>query len=204
MDGFITQCEMIKRRSEKRLRGMKKFLLGITAAAILLLAGCGPKADLSAPAQTLCGKWAYIHDETTTVLQLKDDGKAVFHEEKYTWDCDGEFISLTDNKGTATALRYAWDDQDIYLYEQTIYTCQGTHDGLIGKWVSEKDHWSFEFTTNGTFDEDGYFPGHYSVDEAAGTFRLAYNDPFEDTTCYYQINGDELLVEYPWHMVSAK
>lgn len=182
---------------------MKKFLLGIMALAVLLLAGCGSKTDLSDQAGKLCGEWAYIHDEATAVLELKNNGKAVFHEAKYTWDCDDTFLYLTAGKDTVV-LRYLWDDEDIYLYEQAIYTCQGTHDGLIGKWVSEKDHWSFEFTTNGTFDEDGYFPGHYSVDEAAGTFKLAYNDPFEDTTCYYHIEGDELLVEYPWHMIPAE
>ena len=182
---------------------MKKFLLGIMAVAVLLFAGCGAQAELSSQAQELCGKWAYIHDEATTVLELKNNGKAEFHEEKYSWNCDDTFLSLTSG-GETLHLRYAWDGEDIYLYEQTTYTCEGSHDGLIGKWVSEKDNWSFEFTKNGTFNEDGYFPGHYLVDEAAGTFKLVYNDPFEDTTCYYRMEGDQVLVEYPWHMVPAK
>lgn len=182
---------------------MKRLLLAVFAGAILLLAGCGTGTALSPQAQALCGKWAYIHDDATTVLQLKDNGNAVFHDKTYRFNCDDSFITLTGG-GTTTALRYQWDGDDIYLYEQTTYTCEDTHDGLVGKWVSEKDHWSFEFTEQGTFDEDGYFPGHYTVNEAEGTFKLMYNDPFEDTTCYYHINGDELLVEYPWHMVKAK
>ena len=182
---------------------MKRILLAVLAGIFLLLAGCGAGTALSPQAQALSGKWAYIHDDQTTVLWLKDDGTAVFHDKKYHYDCDDAYITLTGGGETA-ALRYQWDGDDIYLFEQTTYTCEGTHNGLVGKWVSEKDHWSFEFTEQGTFDEDGYFPGHYTVNEAEGTFKLMYNDPFEDTTCYYHIDGGELLLEYPWHMVKAK
>lgn len=181
---------------------MKRFLLIVLAGVILLLAGCGG-TTLSPQAQALQGKWAYIHDDQTAILWLKEDGTAVFHDKKYSYDCDDAFITLTSG-GKTTALRYQWDGEDIYLFEQTTYTCEGSHDGLTGKWVSEKDHWSFEFTEQGTFNEDGYFPGHYTVNEAAGTFKLMYNDPFEDTTCYYRIDGSNLLIEYPWHMVKAK
>lgn len=182
---------------------MKRFLGVILAGMILLLAGCGGSAALSPQAQALQGKWAYIHDEKTPILWLKGSGTAVLHDKKYTYNCDDEFITLTSG-GETTALRYQWAGDDFYLYEQTVYTCEETHDGLVGRWVSEKDHWSFEFTEQGTFNEDGYFPGHYTVNETEGTFKLMYNDPFEDTTCYYQINGNELLVEYPWHMVKAQ
>ena len=182
---------------------MKRFLLAVLAGMLLLLAGCGGNAALSPQAQALSGKWAYIHDEETPILWLKDDGTAVFHEKKYTYDCtDTEIVLTVGDK--ENALRYVRDGEDIYLYEKTVYTCEGTHDGLTGKWVSEKDNWSFEFTAQGTFDEDGYFPGHYTVNEADGTFKLIYNDPFEDTVCYYRIDGNELLVEYPWHMVKAQ
>ncbi len=184
---------------------MKRFLLAVLTGMMLLLAGCGGTAALSPQAQALQGKWAYIHDDQTTVLWLKENGTAVFHDKKYTYDCTDTTIVLTDG-GKETALRYQWDGDDIYLYEQTIYTYDGTDtpDGLVGKWVSEENNWSFEFTKQGTFDEDGYFPGHYTVDEAEGTFKLMYNDPFEDTTCYYRIDGSNLLIEYPWHMVKAK
>ena len=182
---------------------MKKSLLAVLVGMMLLLAGCGSNGTLSPQAQALQGKWAYIHDDRTPILWLKENGTAVFHEKKYTYGCDDETIALTAGGKTMT-LRYQWDGDDIYLYEQTTYTCEGTHDGLVGKWVSEADHWSFEFTDQGTFNEDGYFPGHYSVNEAEGTFKLAYNDPFEDTTCYYWIDGDDLLLEYPWHMVKAQ
>lgn len=184
---------------------MKKiFSAAIAAILMLLMTACAANAPLSQQAQALLGKWGYIHDDQTAVLTLKDSGKAVFHEKEYTFDCDDTFITLTNAQGEEWQLRYLKNDESFYIYEQTTYTCEGSHDGLIGKWVSEKDHWSFEFTDKGTFDEDGYFPGHYTVDEAQGTFKLMYNDPFEDTVCYYQINGDELFVEYPWQMVKAK
>ena len=56
------------------------------------------------------------------------------------------------------------------------YEGDGTPDGLVGLWKS-KEKWSFEFTSEGTFKEDEYFPGHYSVDEGNKTFSLAYKIP---------------------------
>jgi hypothetical protein len=57
------------------------------------------------------------------------------------------------------------------------------------------------FTDKGTFLEDGYFPGYYTVDEANSTLKLVYNDQFEDTICYFRLEGDKLYIEYPWPMV---
>lgn len=182
---------------------MKKTWLAALLCMMICLSGCG--SELSEEAAALQGKWAYIHDETTVILALKNSGKALYHDEEYVrYDCDGEWISLTAADGEEIKLRYFADGEDIYLYEPAVYTYtgDGTPEGIVGTW--ENGNWSFEFTEEGSFKEDGYFPGRYSVNEAEGSFKLMYNDPFEDTTCYYHMDGREMLVEYPWHMVKAK
>lgn len=168
------------------------------------MAGCA-SAELSPQAKEIKGKWAYIHDEETVILRLKSDGTAQYHGKDYTYDCDDEFIKLTADDETLS-LRYYKDGDKLYIYEQTIYKYdgEGKPDGIVGLWTCAEKKWEFEFTENGTFKEDGYFPGYYSVDEKAGTFKLVYNDQFEDTVCYYHINGSEMMLEYPWCMVKAK
>lgn len=183
---------------------MKRFIAIFLIAALMLLAGCA-SAELSEQAGQIKGKWAYIHDEETTILRLKSDGTATFHDKDYTYDCDDEYIMLTAD-GETLNLRYIVDGDNLYIYEQTVYKYdgEGEPDGLVGKWICAEKKWEFEFTDKGTFKEDGYFPGYYTVDETAGTFKLIYNDQFEDTVCYYHIDGDEMLLEYPWCMVKAK
>lgn len=184
---------------------MKRYISVLLIAVFLLLAGCAA-ADLSPQAQTIQGKWAYIHDEETVILKLKADGTAVFHDKDYTYDCDGEYILLKSSDGEELNLRYKLDDDNLYVFEQTTYTYdgEGKPDGIVGQWVSPENNWNFEFTEEGTFMEDGYFPGYYTVNEKDGTFKLVYNDKFEDTVCYYHIDGKELMLEYPWCMVKAK
>ena len=176
---------------------MKRLILLLLCAA-LLLTGCVSGVE----AKNLRGEWAYIHDTETVILKLTAGGKAVFHEKDYTYTCDAEFITLTSGE-EELCLRYKLENEQLYLYEQTEYVYEGgmPNDGLVGKWSDKDDNWSFEFTDTGTFREDGYFPGSYSVNEAEGTFKLMYNDPFEDATCYYTIDGNKLLVEYPWVLV---
>lgn len=183
---------------------MKRFVTVILIAALVLLAGCGA-GSVSEQAKAITGKWAYIHDEETTILSLKSDGTASFHDKDYTYDCDEQFIKLSSDNDTLD-LRYKVDGDNLYIFEQTVYkfTGEGSPDGLVGKWTCAEKKWEFEFTDKGTFMEDGYFPGYYTVDEAAGTFKLVYNDQFEDTVCYYKLTGDELMLEYPWCMVKAK
>ena len=168
-------------------------------AASVLLSGCGAQNN-----DPLCGAWAYNHAPETPVLTIENNGSAVFDGKSCACRSDDSFLYLTAD-GATTAMRYELNDDGMYLYEPTEYTYdgEGTPDGLVVRWVNEQG-WDFEFTAQGTFIEDGYFPGRYSVNEAEDTFKLMYNDPFEDTTCYYHIDGKEMLVEYPWHMVRAK
>lgn len=195
-----THCMIVGKRSS-----MKRFITIFLIAVLILLAGCAA-ADLSPQAQAIQGKWAYIHDEETVILKLKSDGSAVFHDKDYTYDCDDEYIMLKSEDGEELNLRYLLDGDDFYIFEQTTYTYdgKGKPDGIEGIWTCAEKKWKFEFTDEGTFMEDGYFPGHYYLNEQDSSFKLIYNDQFEDTVCYYHLSGDEMMLEYPWHMVKAK
>ena len=98
---------------------MKKRWLAAMLCMMLCFSGCG--AELSEEAAALQGKWAYIHDEETAILTLKNSGKALYHDEEYErYDCDGEFLTLTAADGETLRLRYDVDGEDIYLYEPTV------------------------------------------------------------------------------------
>lgn len=199
-------------------------LILASALSISLLAGCGneekpgddvvvvpvasitdkPSApDTSASDTGLLGRWAYVHDTENAALVFETTGYAVLDGEPYTYEYDDQFIKLTAMDGTVTNMRYVADNKGMYIYKHTTYTYTGSGapNGLIGNWECKEKKWLFEFSDKGTFMEDGYFPGYYSVDEENGTFKLMYNDHFEDTECYYSIDGNELSIEYPWRMV---
>lgn len=168
------------------------------------LIGCSAPVDEAA--EELKGSWAYNHDPDTTILSLKSRGKATFHDVNYKYHTDGSFIILS-SKDEEIKLRYKVDGEGILIYETTVYEREdgnASADGLIGRWVNKENKWSFEFTEEGTFMEDGYFPGYYYINEKGGYAKLIYNDQFEDTVLYYSIEGSTLTVEYPWQMVRVE
>ena len=179
-------------------------LLLLLAFAAAVLYGCGEKAELSASAKKLVGSWAYNHDSETEILRLKANGVAKYGDEKYSFEADESFLLLTDDKGETMSLRYEPTDDGMLLYQTAYYTYsgEGEPDGIIGTWENP-NKWSFEFTEEGTFMEDGYFPGYYMQDSENCSLKLIYTDQFEDTTIYYSQNGTELIVEYPWKMVKT-
>lgn len=166
---------------------------------VVSLAGCGTKAT-----SKLDGKWSYIYDTEKTALKISGD-KAVFDGKSYAYSLDDEKIYLKDSKGNTQDLRYKEAGEDgIYLYKESTYEYQGegSPNGLLGVWLDVSNgNSSFEFTDQGTFKEDSYIPGYYSVDDANGTISFVYNDHYEDTTIYYSLDGNKLIVEYPWPMV---
>ena len=181
---------------------MRKTFLTIfacfTLCIFLLLSGCGGSDSVK-------GKWAYIHEPETVSLQLSS-GKAVLDGTEYkVEEIGGDAIILSLN-GEEHSFRYVLNKDGMLLYKTAVYTREGqdSSEKLIGRWVNAETKWSFEFTDDGTFREDDYFPGQYTLNEADGTFKLAYNDHFEDTVCYYSISGNELTVEYPWQMVRCR
>jgi len=174
---------------------------------LLLMSACGKKDDgsLSEEAKKICGSWAYNHDKETAVVIFRNDGTAEYEGKDYTFECDKEFIQLTGSGGENLQLRYMLDNKGMYLYSNITYTYSGENVpvDLVGEWFCSEKNWSYIFTDKGTFLEDGYFPGYYIVDEEHSTFKLVYNDHFEDTICYYRLEGDKLYIEYPWRMVKT-
>lgn len=165
----------------------------------LFLSGCG-----RTPSEAE-GRWAYIHDTEAEAFVLSYD-KAVIDGTEYKVESIGEDYIVLSLDGREMSHRYEMNSAGMLLYKTTDYVLEGedTAEGLVGRWFNAEKKWSFEFTEDGTFREDGYFPGQYIVDEQAGLFKLIYNDHFEDTVCYYSISGNVLTVEYPWQMVRMK
>lgn len=177
---------------------IKKFTMLVICVAVMLIA--------LASAEDITGSWAYIHAPEEAAFILNPDGSAQLDGKAYQYTLDGDRIVLTNKKGDVSRLRYVWDGDNILLYKTAVYIYEGKGQpaGLIGIWKDATDKWSYQFTEKGTFLEDGYFPGYYTVDEAGKSFKLVYVDQFADTICYYEIDGDRLTVEYPWPMVRTK
>jgi len=153
----------------------------------------------------LTGKWAYDYEENRTQMELNSNGKAVFEGTKYEWKVESPYIILTKSKSEPVCMRYMISGEEIYIYKiQTYQRVTEAVGGLVGAWKGIGNKWSFEFTSKGTFREDGYFPGYYTTDEVNGTFTLVYVDHFADTTCWYTIEDDILTVEYPWRMLRVE
>ncbi len=173
---------------------------------LLFMTACGHDKNTfasSKEAQGICGSWAYIHDKDKAVAVFQKDNTAKYEGKEYTFEYDSQFIKLKDKEGGTKQLRYKLDDKGMYLYSNNTYTFsdKGEPTSLVGKWVCADKNWSYTFTETGTFLEDGYFPGNYTVDDKNSTFKLVYKDQFEDTVCYFRISGNQLSVEYPWQMV---
>ena len=99
--------------------------------------------------------------------------------------------------------RYEMDGDNMTLYEESTYTRVGTGEGVVGTWT-QSNGWSYVFTENGEFSEEGIFYGHYTVEEANSRIKLMYDDPIEDAYLYYTLDGDKLTVAYPWPMVRVQ
>ena len=181
------------------MRLKKTMAAGCFALAVmLLLSGCsGKKSD-----NPYTGKWAYNHDTTKTALKIEQNGKAELDGQKYTYTSSEEGLVLKNDDGdkVRVVFKNGKDDENgIFVYKPMFFTPAGECDGLIGVWNCGRN--SFEFTSDGTFREDGYFPGYYTVDADAGVIKLVYNDMFEDTYIPYSLTDKGLQLEYPWEMI---
>ncbi len=165
-------------------------LLTLTA----MLAGCGKTEH-----------WAYNHEPEKDALVLYNNGKAMLDGEEYTYTKNDDVISMTDGSGNTVDHRYINDEahDQIYFYKPALYHRgeEEKGEGIIGFWTQDNGRNHFQFTKEGTFSEENIFFGHYLVDEEAGTIKLMYDDPIEDTVIYFTLNGDDMTIEYPWPMV---
>lgn len=177
------------------MRLKKATAVGCIALTILLMmSGCGK--EKSGPYE---GKWAYNHDTEKTALKIDPEGQAKLDGEKYSYTEDGNALVLQNEKGDKVRVVFKDGNDEIFVYKPITYVPEGTCDGLVGVWKSGRN--SFEFSGNGTFREDGYFPGYYTVDTEKSEITLVYNDMFEDTVIPFKLTDKGLFIEYPWVMV---
>ena len=185
---------------------MKK--VSLTGAALVILlcfsviaAGCAEGFPV--------GDWAFIHAPEESVLLLREDGTAVLQGREYTWQDDAEngFLRFASD-GEETSLRYLATEDKIQLYFPVEYNRveDVPGEGLIGAWVSKESEMSnFIFRQDGMFLEDGTFTGTFKPDAETGSLLLAYIKYFDDTLCYFSLEGDKVLkLDYPWSMVETQ
>ena len=181
---------------QKEIRtGRRMIRAAVMLALCMVLAGCGAKAE----------RWAYIHEPEKEILQLRSNGRAIYKEAEYTYTKDDEHIILTDAAGKTEEHRYEMDGDKMIFYERSVYTLDESEpsEGIVGVWKQDNG-WLYQFTKEGKFSEENIFFGSYSVDEAAGSIRLMYDDPIEDAILYYELDSDgkHLTIDYPWPMVA--
>ena len=160
-------------------------------------------------ASPLVGDWAFNYEPETSVLLIREDGTAEFDGRMFIWEDDGFFLLLTDeNSGETISLRYMLKEETILLYLPKVYLrMEGIPgEGLIGVWTGqESEGSSFIFREDHRFLEDGTFTGTFQEDLEAGTFLLIYPQYFDDTLCYYRMEGtDTMMVEYPWPLTETQ
>lgn len=168
-------------------------LICMISMVVAFLTGCGKTA--------FEGEWAYIHDDQTVALKIHGS-QAELDGVKCKATMNEDVLVLKAKDGTVYEIESGDKDGEITLYKYTtyVYDGEGEPQDLIGTWTSS-ENWSFEFTDDGTFKEDGYFPGFFIDNKEDHTFSLIYNDHFIDTVCGYTIDGNQLTVRYPWPMV---
>ncbi len=162
----------------------------------------------------LVGEWAFNHNPEETVLLVREDGTAGYEGRSFLWEDDGEFLLLTeDGTGETVSLRYSAEEEKVLLYLPQVYVRVEDipGEGLIGAWIGQETEGStFIFREDHRFLEDGTFTGTFRIetdesDPATGTFLLVYPQYFDDTLCYFRLEGNNLLtVEYPWPLVERQ
>ena len=153
------------------------------------------------------GEWGFADKPEELVLRVGEDGTALYQGTEYACEDDGQFLLLTDGEGEMLRLRYLVTDKTVYLYLGSGYTRkEGTAgEGIVGVWNLDGSERSFfEFTANQRFLEDGVFDGRYEVDDANGSFTLAYTMYFDDTVCYFRQDGEHMVIDYPWALAEIK
>ncbi len=162
----------------------------------------------------LLGEWAFNYEPEKTALRILEDGTAEYGGRAFTWEDDGTFLLLTDGEtGEEVSLRYTADEEKVLLYLPKVYVrADGVPgEGLTGAWIGRETTGStFIFLDDHRFLEDGTFTGTFQVeadetDPSAGTFLLVYPQYFDDTLCFFRLEGNDILtVEYPWPLVEPQ
>ena len=196
------------------MKRIKKTVLTLLLISIFVfLYGCSKNTVVDE-------SWAYNFDKTTEILKLKPDGTATYVIKSYengkqvkllasfpSYIKDDQFITLKDKENNELKLRYNKTDAGIDLYEKNEYApaVRKSETGIAGVWVDVNcSDYFFEFTEDGTFLEDGYFTGKYTLDEKEGKINFTYDGDSSQAVLYYTLEGDSLYIEYPWPMVPTE
>ena len=155
------------------------------------------------------GDWAFNYEPGKSVLLLREDGTAVWKEQQCTWQDDGEYLHLIPENGEGISIRYQITADEALIWLPIEYRrAEGVPgEGLIGAWVGKESEGStFIFReTDHMFLEDGTFTGTFRTDPEAGTVLLVYLQYFDDTLCYFSLEGNDVLkMEYPWPLVATQ
>ena len=146
--------------------------------------------------------WAFDPSDDGPALIVRKDGTASYKGVEYKkCEVTDNMYKLTDDKGAVLELEYKdTENGNRYIYDIWEYdrTDGAKGPSVVGVWESGNNY--YEFTAKGTFQEDGVFFGHYSVDVNAGTIRLMYERDLADTLMYYHIENDHMTVRYPFIM----
>ena len=155
------------------------------------------------------GDWAFIHAPEESVLLLREDGTAILKGQECTWTDDAEngFLRFMIDR-EETLLRYLVTEDKILLYFPAEYVRvkDDPGEGLIGAWIGkESEKSTYIFRGDGMFLEDGTFTGTFRADQETGSLLLVYVKYFDDTLCYFNLEGnDDLKIDYPWPMVETQ
>ena len=153
------------------------------------------------------GEWAVTAEAAAPLLQLNADGTALYDGAQYAWEDDGQFLLLKGDREEVLRLRYQLTERGPWIYKPMNYTRKEgtTGEGIRGVWnLDGSEMGFFEFSDKNTFLEDALFDGTYTVDYETGSFTLVYGKYLDDTVCYFTIDGDRMIVEYPWMLVEWK
>ena len=175
----------------KRLKRNIRTIMAVLA--LLIITGCGATSE----------QWAYNHEPEDMILELFSNGKAEYKGDSYKYTKDDSYIHLKDKNGNTTDIRYVMDGEEMLFFESSVYHREGgsTEDGIFGQWKQDEGSEFFQFTKDGKFSEDNIFFGKYGLDKDAGTIKLMYSEPLQDTILYYTLDGDSVTIEYPWRLV---
>lgn len=182
---------------------MMKFQRMIRYTTLILLALCLVTAAAAETVTGLAGEWVYRDIPDVTVLTLNEDGTAYYAGTDLTWLDEGLDILLTDSEGAVFQLVYAIEGANMVVWLPSVYTRDaetGEAGSIVGTWKVGGDSLSsFVFREDGQFAEDDVFAGNYVIDPENGRITLQYQDGFfKDTVMLYALEGDTLLIEYPW------
>ncbi len=146
----------------------------------------------------LVGEWIDLDDDTLT---FNADGTCdYFGEACDSYSFDGKILKLTAGDSTVSYDARLFSQYFVIFYESNAYNytrTAGNSGELVGEWESPEGY-TFAFTADGKFTEDGTETGTYAVD--GEEIMFIYDDDTDGSYLFnmYDINGDEMTFCYGW------